>query len=121
MPPTSTLPATVHTFPQLIRWLADEYHDGAVWRIAKEIGVSVPLVNQWHHGVIKSPRTVNLTALADRYDLPFLDVVRLVSGRPPIAGGSAGIAAPALARARSVVSLIRRWWREATGPRLAFA
>ena len=121
----SPLPPNVTTFPQLIRWIADEYHDGAVWRIAPQIRVSVPLVNHWVHGVVRSPQTTNLIALADRYGLDFTEIVRLLPVRP-ISGGSDGIATRALAAARDTLPLIgrslralRRW--ACSGPRLALA
>ena len=82
----------VSDFPSLIRWIADHHHDGVVKTIAKEIGVSVPLVNQWVHGVVENPRTGNLLRLSQRYDIDFMFIIRLVArGRKPIpiSGGSA--------------------------------
>ena len=110
MPSHTLLPPHVRTFPGLIRWIADEYHDGAVWRIAPQIGVSVPLVNQWVHGIIKSPQTKNLIALPDRYGIDFADVIRAVRGHT-ISGGSAGNPTLAVAARPRVMSLIRHWLR----------
>lgn len=68
-------------FPSLIRSIAARDHDGVIVRIAAELDVSSALLNQWVHGLVKSPSTKNLYKLSQRYDIPFLDLVEIVAQR----------------------------------------
>lgn len=77
------LPA-VPDFPALIAWLAAREHDGHVYPMAKRIGVSSALVDQWKHGVTKRPTLESLYKLCEAYDLDLNDVLPLVAGRRPL-------------------------------------
>ena len=120
----------VKTFPQLIRWLADEYHEGAVLPIANKVGVSPALVGLWSRGQTAEPRALNLQRLAEVYNLDFLWVLGLVHGKRllPIGGGSDHPAAPPVNPAvgmldtlSAAMSLIRRGVRKPWGGRSCWA
>ena len=86
----------VKNLAELMHWIADEYHDGAVLPIADKIRVSPALVGLWSRGQTAEPKTTNLQRLAAAYDLDFIWLLGLVHGRKllPIRGGSAATALP---------------------------
>jgi len=96
----------VKTFPQLIRWIADQYHDGAVLPIATRVGVSPALVGLWSRGQTAEPRVSNLQRLAEVYQLDFIWLLGLVHGKrlAPIAGGSGATAMPPVAPSAPLVA-----------------
>ena len=79
----------VRNFPELIRWIADHHHDGAVLPIAQKVDVSPALTNLWVKGQVKNPTIGNIQGLCSAYNLDFMFVVGLVNRRKPISGGSA--------------------------------
>lgn len=101
--PRTLPPRSVRTFPQLIRWLADAYHDGVLFAISGKTGVSPALVNLWVKGHVGQPRLESIERLCDAYDLEFDYVRGLVRGRP-IAGGAAAAATPPTAAESALVA-----------------
>jgi len=71
-------------FPSLVRSIAERDHEGVVVRIAAELDVSTALLNQWVHGLVKSPSTKNLFKLSQRYGVPFMDLIALVARRQEV-------------------------------------
>ena len=105
----------VASFPELIRWIADHHHDGAVLPIAGKVGVSPALVNLWVKGNTKEPRPSNLQALATAYDLDFLWLLGLVHGKrlAPISGGSGVLGTLCVAQVLDYILSYRpsaHWW-----------
>lgn len=65
-------------FGSLIRWLADTYHRGSLFRLAARVGVSGGLPWHWAGNIVKTPDLKILKRIAELYDLDFPWVVRLV-------------------------------------------
>lgn len=106
MPPRTLPPRSVRTFPQLIRWLADEYHGGVVLAIAGKTGVSPGLVNFWVKGNVGEPKLGSIERLCEAYDLEFDYVRGLIRGRaiPPAAGASGAAAMPPVGPSEPLVA-----------------
>jgi hypothetical protein len=75
-------PTVVHTLPQLIQWLAETYHGGSRYAIAKHARVSHALIDFWYYGLVRDPRRQSLEKLARAYDLPLYDLMMLGTTEP---------------------------------------
>ncbi len=75
---------TVSDFRELVGWLAQTYHGGHFYPISKRAGVSSAIVDQWKHGVTKSPKVDTIFKLATAYDLEPAFLMELVAGRRPL-------------------------------------
>lgn len=108
---TRPIPPSVRDFPSLIRWLADEFHQGAVIQVAERARLSPANAHLWVHGRTRNPKIESLEALCAAYSLDFDDVRALVrrSWVPPISGGSGAADGPHAVEVLEMLSLIRRW------------
>lgn len=77
------IPATVHSFQDLARWLIDTKHAGQPYGMAKTLKISAGLPYQWRDGLVKSPQPDTLARMCDAYALEWDEVVRLCF-RPPV-------------------------------------
>ena len=59
----------VRSFPELIQWLANTYHNGAVYRVADGTGLSPATMDKWVKGRVRSYRFDSLAKFAARYKL----------------------------------------------------
>ena len=70
------IPPSVKTIPDLVEWLAQEYHEGTVSGISRKLGASIATANFWRRGVVL-PNLDYLERLAEAYHLPFDQVMEL--------------------------------------------
>lgn len=80
------------SLPELMAALRKKYHGGALYPMAKRIGVSLGAVQQWDNGMIRQPGVPSLERLARAYDLDLTDLLTLVygdGGRPLLPLGKA--------------------------------
>ena len=84
MPDTPRAPASplppVASFPALVRWLADSYHEGVLFRVAHHLGRHPSLIDQWAKGLKRHPGIGSLQAISHGYGLPMAWLIQLVYG-----------------------------------------
>lgn len=68
----------VRDFPGLIRWLAEQHHEGVVDRIADTVGISGALADKWVKGRVKMPTFATVDKLCSAYRLDFDYVRKLI-------------------------------------------
>jgi len=81
------IPDTVHTWQDLVLWLADTYHHGKVYPMAKRTRTSAGTVRQWADGIIQVPKLETALAVSLAYDVPqdvILRVARPKGPQPPV-------------------------------------
>lgn len=69
----------VRDFPTLIRWLANKHHEGAIYPMADDTGLSQALLDKWVKGMVANPRIGSIIQLAQAYDLDHMWVISLVA------------------------------------------
>lgn len=112
------IPPSVKTIPDLITWLADEYHEGHPSRMHAKLGISIATSNFWARGAVL-PNLDNLERLCDVYSLPIdkvFELWRKSSGKrrrriATISGGSDGPPPPSAGVLVTRMLLIRHWWQ----------
>jgi len=72
------IPAHVRTIGALVHWIADTYHDGAVYPIAARTRLSPGILARWAGDSVKTPRLDSVVRFADAYQLNSQDVLTLV-------------------------------------------
>jgi hypothetical protein len=124
------------TFPELVRWAADTYHNGVMYQLALRVGISPALADRWSKGLVQRPTMETALKFCRAYSLDPADVLTLCGVSPevaaflrtsrrkkvhPIGGGSGDDGTPLVAWWEAIVPLIRRWWRTPWGPGLVWA
>ena len=72
------IPRQVRTIGELVRWIADTHHEGAVFPIAARARLSAAIIARWGHDAVKTPRLDSVIQLAEAYSLDSRDVLTLV-------------------------------------------
>lgn len=67
---------------ELVNWLADKHHAGAVYPMAKRTGLSPATMEKWSEGNVKNPEIASLYLLADAYQLSRSDVIEVAMRAP---------------------------------------
>ena len=106
--PLPKIPKRVQDIPDLIRWIADTFHDGIPSRMHERLGISIGTANFWARGAVL-PNLTNLQAMAEAYALSIDDLIRLwrnslVKRRPPSRHGGAAATPPPPVEAPSVTA-----------------
>jgi hypothetical protein len=70
----------VEKFEELIRWLADTYHRGALYPIAKRCKINHALVDHWSKGLVAQPTLSTVLRLCNGYELDPIEVLSLLAG-----------------------------------------
>ena len=80
------IPKWVKNFQELIRWIADTWHDGKLLPIAKRLGISSSSPYFWRDGTTRAPETDTVMLIAESYGLDLKRVLECVrnSGRAPV-------------------------------------
>ena len=68
--------------PELVRWLAEKHHHGAIYPMAEKIGLSSATMDKWAKGTVKNPELESLKLMAEAYRLDFSDVIEVATRRP---------------------------------------
>lgn len=72
----------VKDFPSLVRWLADKYHDGAIYPMGARTGLSPAILQRWADGNVKSPTLLAVVKFSDAYGLDYIEVLSIVAHKP---------------------------------------
>jgi transcriptional regulator with XRE-family HTH domain len=73
------IPPDIDNFPSLIRWLI-RTQDGSAYGMAKRLGVSTSLINQWLSGKTVSPHIRQIGNFCKTYKMEFDDVQAFIAG-----------------------------------------
>ncbi len=85
----------VKTFAELVTWIADNFHDGSYYALAKTLGVSPALIYAWRDGMVRSPHNRLSLSLCAHYHLDLMWMMKLAARqREEGEGGTPAIRKP---------------------------